>query len=205
MSYEEAPATQMLATHCCVCGRPLVDAISVETGIGPVCRRRYLPEGFSEEDRSAANKLVYQASLIFQAARTDREAAAKVAGIVSAIRALGSSFDALADRVAETAIRPKIELEQREVTFGKGQYAQVVPALVVKVPYDPCFNAAFKAAVDWRDRTPVIEGGEFKAWAVKATYQAKSALLAVLKERFAGEAARGPKGIFFLETSEAHA
>ena len=38
MSYENAPATKMLATNCCCCGRPLVDSMSVELGIGPECR-----------------------------------------------------------------------------------------------------------------------------------------------------------------------
>lgn len=41
MSYENAPATKMLATHCCACNRPLVDAKSVEYGIGPECRKRH--------------------------------------------------------------------------------------------------------------------------------------------------------------------
>lgn len=41
MGYEEAPATEMMASHCLLCGRPLVDAVSVETGIGPVCREKY--------------------------------------------------------------------------------------------------------------------------------------------------------------------
>lgn len=34
-SYETAPATRKLATHCVCCGRPLVDARSVSLGIGP--------------------------------------------------------------------------------------------------------------------------------------------------------------------------
>lgn len=41
MSYESAPATKMLATHCACCARPLVDAVSVEAGVGPECRRRH--------------------------------------------------------------------------------------------------------------------------------------------------------------------
>jgi len=43
--YENAPATTMLATHCCCCGRPLLDAVSVEAGIGPDCRKKH---GFGE-------------------------------------------------------------------------------------------------------------------------------------------------------------
>jgi hypothetical protein len=41
MSYESAPATKLLATHCACCSRPLVDAVSVETGIGPDCRKKH--------------------------------------------------------------------------------------------------------------------------------------------------------------------
>ena len=41
MSYENAPATQLLATHCCCCARPLVDAKSVELGVGPDCRKKH--------------------------------------------------------------------------------------------------------------------------------------------------------------------
>ena len=51
MSYENAPATRMLATHCAACGRPLVDATSVETGMGPVCRERYGYDARSEITR----------------------------------------------------------------------------------------------------------------------------------------------------------
>ena len=60
-SYETAPATRMLATQCAVCARPLLDAVSVETGIGPHCRAKY---GFNVEVapelRAEANRLVYQ-------------------------------------------------------------------------------------------------------------------------------------------------
>lgn len=40
-SHEKAKATRILATNCCICSRKLVDAKSVEFGIGPVCRRKY--------------------------------------------------------------------------------------------------------------------------------------------------------------------
>lgn len=45
MSYETAPATIMLATFCACCSRPLVDAVSVEAGVGPECRKRH---GYAE-------------------------------------------------------------------------------------------------------------------------------------------------------------
>lgn len=62
MSYENAPATKMLATHCAVCARPLVDAVSVDLGIGPECRRKH---GFndaevSEAARAEGNAIVHR-------------------------------------------------------------------------------------------------------------------------------------------------
>lgn len=43
--YENSPACRLIATDCCVCGRDLVDAVSVEAGIGPICREKY---GYTE-------------------------------------------------------------------------------------------------------------------------------------------------------------
>lgn len=40
-NYVESPVCNMVATNCACCGRPLVDAKSVEFGIGPICRGKY--------------------------------------------------------------------------------------------------------------------------------------------------------------------
>jgi hypothetical protein len=58
--YENAPATRLLATHCACCGRPLLDARSVECGVGPVCRRNYGYNEIAEDVRVAANRHVYR-------------------------------------------------------------------------------------------------------------------------------------------------
>lgn len=65
-AHENAPSTIMLATHCAACGRPLCDAISVEMGIGPVCRKRLglLDETFSEEARKEANAIVHWTAVL---------------------------------------------------------------------------------------------------------------------------------------------
>ena len=39
-TYETSPACILVATHCCVCGKLLVEADSVNTGIGPKCAKR---------------------------------------------------------------------------------------------------------------------------------------------------------------------
>lgn len=60
MSYENAPQTYLLATHCCICSKELCDSASVEAGIGPVCRKKYgYASIVSEENRKAANKLIH--------------------------------------------------------------------------------------------------------------------------------------------------
>ena len=40
MSYELAAAVTLIATRCALCGRALLDALSAERGIGPVCWNR---------------------------------------------------------------------------------------------------------------------------------------------------------------------
>jgi len=92
-NYEDAPATKMVATHCCCCGRALVDAESVETGIGPVCREKYgfVGVSVSPEARAEANKLVYQIAC----------APTESAALILRLRELG--FQKLADRIADCA------------------------------------------------------------------------------------------------------
>lgn len=63
-AYENAPATRMLATNCAACGRPLLDAVSVEIGMGPDCRKQYATHTHIDEDkRNAANKLIYEIAM----------------------------------------------------------------------------------------------------------------------------------------------
>lgn len=50
VAYASAPAVALVATQCAVCARPLVDALSVEGGIGPECRRKY---GYDSADTDA--------------------------------------------------------------------------------------------------------------------------------------------------------
>lgn len=59
MGYESSPSCKLVATHCACCCRALVDSVSVELGMGPICRERH---GYSEgpaENRKRANQLVY--------------------------------------------------------------------------------------------------------------------------------------------------
>jgi hypothetical protein len=94
MSYEDAPQTKMLATHCCVCGRPLVDAKSVELGIGPEC-----------------GQLVHAASVYTSQGRLD-----KVRECATAIGAIGlvGLAEILEDRCNDAVAKAKIEIGEAD-------------------------------------------------------------------------------------------
>ena len=106
MGYENAPACKLLATHCCCCGRPLLDAKSVEYGIGPDCRRKY---GFNdkhpEDVRKRANKVVYEIALM--ASNVKPETADALQGACVQLGALG--FDKLAARVMQRVAKVAVD------------------------------------------------------------------------------------------------
>lgn len=60
MGYEDSKACKLLATHCACCSKPLVDAESVNTGMGPICRNKHGYADGPQENRVRANKLVYE-------------------------------------------------------------------------------------------------------------------------------------------------
>jgi hypothetical protein len=94
VSYEAAPATALVATHCALCGRPLVDAESVERGIGPVCADKYGAAAGPTENRATANQLIWEIAA--------QPAANDVPAKVSALRVLG--YARVADRIAERLV-----------------------------------------------------------------------------------------------------
>lgn len=58
--YEDSKQARLVATSCAKCGRDLVDAASVETGLGPECRKKYgVSPSCTDEQRVEANKLIY--------------------------------------------------------------------------------------------------------------------------------------------------
>lgn len=112
MSYENAAGTKMLATHCAACGRPLLDAKSVETGMGPICRDKFgFDADVSEENRRAANQIVYQIALV----QTGFAAAIGAA----MLKEIG--FAVLAKRILQRVIKIQIETKGTEY--------------VVRIPY----------------------------------------------------------------------
>lgn len=91
MSYENAPATRMLASNCCACGKALVDAASVAAGMGPECRTKYGVGSLDEATRTEANALIYKIAL--------HQEGAEVATCLVRLRELG--LHTLADRIVK--------------------------------------------------------------------------------------------------------
>lgn len=131
--YTDAPATDLLATRCAACGRPLLDAVSVEIGMGPVCRERAGLDGAgtgadwpavvallagtgidlsAADARRVANKIVHRVAA--------DQGAGDVPVLLGALTALG--FDGVA-----RAIRDHLDVQVPavEVTAGEGDRLDV--------------------------------------------------------------------------------
>lgn len=147
--YEFSAATHLLATYCACCSRPLVDAVSAETGMGPVCRKKhgYYSEG-GEANWEAAEAAIEETTyayliktaawnydargvanhLIFCVACDQKGTA--VASATVALRALG--FESVAARIAKRLISVNVTHEG--------------DSLVVECGFNPRFNEAIRAA-----------------------------------------------------------
>lgn len=204
-NYENAPATKLLATHCACCGRSLLDAVSVEAGVGPECRKRHGYSAAQAEPDWAevirlSDDLVAVAEIFPHGSPEASEAAWRLGGLetrrvanlavhriaiaqrgpvalqlASVVRALG--FTRLADRVEERLVQVRIELAGDEY--------------VVHAPYSEAFNARLGENRPARRWDP-----ENKCWRVRAPF--RGFLFAALKAAFPGVAAVGPKGAFIL-------
>lgn len=135
MSYENAKATKMLATHCAVCGRPLLDSVSVELGIGPDCRKKH---GFNievpEATRMEANRLVHLIA--------ERQTGLDAVEACRQLRNLG--FTVLAERIATRLFEVRI-LRQDDKFVVSGPFTERAVTAFRSVPgrrwnKDACAN-----------------------------------------------------------------
>jgi len=152
MSYESAPATKLLASHCACCGRPLVDSKSVEAGVGPECRKKHgygeaqLPANwekvtaalgavnppvqlvkaiFMHEAHKAANILVYHIAA--------QQEGGYVANFVEALGALG--YTNLARRMVQRLNGIIVDLKDS--------------TLIVRAPYNPALQIGSVAGASY--------------------------------------------------------
>ena len=185
MSYEDSPACKLLCSHCVCCGRALVDARSVEMGIGPECVKHIDADatgGIDEGTRKVANEYVFDAAIAAQEGRIEdvMRCAATIEGM-----GLTTLADKIRRRFKKAAIRKAaitIELD--------GDYYKV------KTPFRRGDKEAFIAA--WRK----VPGRRYKDQANYVPVTQKAALWAILREFFGGKYARGPKGLFRIPQPE---
>ena len=131
--YTDAPATDLLATRCAACGRPLLDAVSVEIGMGPVCRERAGLDGAGTgADWPAVVALLAGTGIDLSAADARRTAnrvvhriaadqgASDVPVLLGALTALG--FDGVASAVRDHL---DVKVPAVEVTAAEGNRLDV--------------------------------------------------------------------------------
>jgi len=209
MSYENAPATKFVATQCVCCGRALVDAPSLESGMGPVCRKKH---GYNDEiagltgrRRHNVNKLIVEAASVF---RTDK---GRVLEIAKSLKRRGCP------RLSEILMDRCTTIELKDVDtvwrFRNGGEKEV-RAIQVFTPYSQEFLASLKNRVHWMDRQIIdrpstdkekdwdrrqgrkVREFRFSHWEVSVT--AKAGLMATLIDSFPGDVAKGGKGLFTI-------
>lgn len=171
--YEDAPATQLVATNCAACGRPLVDAESVSIGLGPECRKKYGYSSIMDPTvRDEANKLVYLIAA--------RQGGMESVQATQRLRELG--LNKLADIIMKRITTVRLE-ETNNPAYG----------YKVWFPYDPEVVAAI-GRIPGRIWLKDITGD--KAWFVPQ--RSKYKLLDLLKFYYKGVVIDGPKGPFML-------
>jgi len=177
MSYEDSPACKMLATECVFCGKPLVDAISVQTGAGPECRRK-LKEEISEKDRKVANKYVYEAALAAQEGHIQK--VMQYANLVEelGLRRLSSKMRNRFKDVAAGTVTPEITIDIDGYMYK------------IKTPFRRGREKEFVKA--WRS----IPGRRFNRGSNYIPISQKKVLWRLLKEFFPNRVCKGPKGFF---------
>jgi hypothetical protein len=175
LSYVNAPATRMLATNCCCCGRPLVDAISVELGIGPECRAGRT-DGISKEQQEVCNKLTHAAAVAAQEGNVE-----KVRMLAEEIRGLG---------LAELADKVFHRFQNAERLAKITIVALSDNTLSVATPFRRKEKSDFLAA--WRS----IPGRKYVRGKNIVPVESKQELWALLKRFFPGQFGKGPQGLF---------
>lgn len=199
-SYLDAPATALLAVHCCCCGTALLDALSVETGIGPDCRKKH---GFKtaqaepnwEKFLLATDGLVAVADIVHEnesdpvrqrrlanllvhriAIELDRDRAVAMQ-LIGALESLG--FEKLAGVL--TTRSAKVVITDDGDTYR------------VKAPYSERSVSILRG----------VPGRRYDGLAKQNIFpkSAKAELFYALRRAYPGMAAKGPLGLFILEAA----
>jgi hypothetical protein len=199
--YSNSAAFQMNPTHCSCCHQPLVDATSIEHGMGPICRKNYYQDAppLDKEDieplLAKVNKLSPSlasfkfrlqtliqclesrdaANLVNKALavwRRDDKRTEDVILLLDILHAMG--YVKMAARISELKAKIHIKVSEGFVAFD--------------TPYNPSYVADIKK----------VSGRKWdkdqKVWQVPVAK--KRAAWEVLQNHFPSQLASGPRGLF---------
>jgi hypothetical protein len=191
--YENAPATRLLATSCACCGRPLLDAISVEAGVGPDCREKYgYAEAQGAPDWARAALLLGSAHADALAGVWGHDAHGAANVLVHAVGSGTGSLPVRSAAIAAIAALGFAKLGKRLIERAHGIVVEEADGLLrIHASYSPEFNDAVKR----------VPGSRWiKAEKIRTVPAAsRAALWAALKVSFpAGTPVSGARGVTLL-------
>lgn len=196
-SYADSPACKLVATNCAICARPLVDAKSVETGIGPECRRKHgveTAEGTPDLDAARACLAPIGAADMIAAEGED-----DCRGIVNKL-----AYLVAAEQTGERAARMTAAIWHLGYrSFAKAIARRIgvivereVGNLIVRAPYSDTFGTALyerRAMAKWDGKRKVRVAPVSRDRAVMQAICATFGGLVLIGEKGAGVIAKGPK------------
>ena len=184
MGYEDSPQCEMLASRCAFCARQLVDAQSVEVGIGPICRNKYMvADEVTEQARVEGNKLIHTIAV--------HQKGPEVVEAIKQLVALG--FKQVVERI-EKRTKPKKKKMAKPIEISyEGDRVFVDCGRIHSEFFDELLTA-------WRN----IPGRRWHSDSKQNSFPVaqRETVFIVLKRFFAGREATGPKGAFTIPAIE---
>jgi len=187
MGYENSAACKIMATNCCACGKPLVDAKSVETGMGPVCRGKY---GYNadvpDRVRTLANVWVHRLACDVSYNTVTMDSMA----LSAQLRDLG--FAKIADIFEFRMVKIAVTVDDFD---GEARY-------FVRSPYDGSggFNHDVWSKGRQGVKVPALKAPTAKKvfhWTFPKTEEARKRIFAALLKHHEGSLAFAPDGSVF--------
>jgi len=190
----------LVATHCACCGRQLKDATSVDFGVGPICRGKYL-----YEDALPVTKEILDETRSI----VEKELASEIRGYVWSRLVNDDSRAAANHLVKFVAVHQKDAVSMPALRILKVMgYTELVErvekrikaAILITVSDDEVtIESPYNR--DFVDAVRAIKGRRYnredKTWSVPKT--GKRDLWSAMLNHFEGSLGKGPKGPFVIE------
>ena len=193
MSYEDLTTTKIVATQCVACGRPLLDAQSVATGMGPTCRAKYnYTDSITEEAREEANKLIHKLGVL-------RQEDGEVDAIKETLKDLSEieGVSHIVDLFRVALIAPKMHIHNinqwtQAITFGSISKSASQRARDAKWSF---IQKVKKAGLGWNKKITLEDEEQ---WALCFKVKSKVQVFTMMKENLSGALGSASKGEFIV-------